>query len=168
MLKVLFLGLLAVSSWSMAAEAPDDHNRYITSKIAKYTQAFKRCQEVVNSRPGPGIRVVDTLKGFPLREVERLLMSKAVLLRHECEKPELTELAYAIVITEGKGLQPRTQKAISAIKTLAFSGDYRTFRKIYQSVPKEIRQDVEGIDYFDRPFDDRLVLEAVRGEQDAN
>ena len=89
-------------------------------------------------------------------------MSKAALLRQACEKTELTELAYAILITENEELQQQTREAISAIKVIAFSGDIQKFQAIYQSVPAEIRQTLEDIGYFDRPFDDRKLLDTIR------
>ena len=72
------------------------------------------------------------------------------------------ELAYAILMTENEELQQQTREAISAIKVLAFSDDIRKFQAIYQSVPADIRQMLEGMDYFDRLFNDRKLLEAIR------
>ncbi|AXS83597.1 MULTISPECIES: hypothetical protein [Marinobacter] len=153
--------LLALSSLSVAG-APDGNHYYITGKIAEYTQAFDRCNQIAESRDLPSKEIITKLTDFTQRDIERLLMSKAALLRQECEKPELTELAYAILITENEELQQHTREAISAIKVLAFSGDIRKFQAIYQSVPAEIRQTLEDIGYFDRPFDDRKLLDAIR------
>jgi len=144
------------------AGAPDGNHYYITGKIAEYTQAFDRCNQIAESRDLPSKEIIAKLTDFTQRDIERLLMSKAALLRQECEKPELTELAYAILITENEELQQQTREAISAIKVLAFSGDIRKFQAIYQSVPAEIRQTLEDIGYFDRPFDDRKLLDAIR------
>lgn len=162
MLKLFMSGLLlALSSLSMA-EAPDGNHHYITSKIAEYTQAFDRCNQIAESRDLPSKEIIAKLTDFTQRDIDRLLMSKAALLRQECEKPELTELAYAILIMENEELQQQTREAISAIKVLAFSGDIRKFQTIYQSVPAKIRQTLEDIGYFDRPFDDRKLLDAIR------
>lgn len=125
------------------AEAPDDNHYFITGKIAEYTQAFDRCDKAAKGRELPSNRIIAKLANFTQSDIERLLMSKAVLVRQECEKPELTELAYAILIIESEELQQQTLDAISAIKVLAFSGDVRKFQAIYQSVPAEFRQKLE-------------------------
>lgn len=162
MLKLFMSGLLLALSSLSVAEAPDDNHHYIMSKIAEYTQAFDRCNQIAESRELPSKETIAKLTDFTQHDIERLLMSKAALLRQECEKPELTELAYAILITENEELQQQTREAISAIKVLAFSGDIRKFQAIYQSVPAQIRQTLEDIGYFDRPFDDRKLLGAIR------
>lgn len=162
MLKLFMSGLLLALSSLSVAEIPDGNHHYITSKIAEYTQAFDRCNQIVERRDLPSEEIIAKLTDFTQREIERLLMSKAALLRHECEKPELTELAYTILITENEELQQQTREAISAIKVLAFSGDVRKFQTIYESVPAEISQTLEGFGYFDRPFDDRKLLDAIR------
>ncbi|OEY67520.1 hypothetical protein [Marinobacter sp. X15-166B] len=162
MLKLFVSGLLVALSSLSVAEAPDGNHHHITSKIAEYTQAFDRCNQLVKRRDLPSEEIIAKLTGFTQRDIERLLMSKAALLRHECEKPELAELAYTILITENEELQQQTREAISAIKVLAFSGDIRKFQAIYESVPAEIRRTLEEVGYFDRPFDDRKVLDAIR------
>ena len=131
-------------------------------KIAEYTQAFDRCNKISEGRDLPSDHIVADLTEFSQRDVERFLMSKAALVRRECEKPELTELAYAILITENDELQQQTRDAISAIKVLAFSGDIRKFQVIYQSVPAGVRHTLEETDYFDQPFDDRTIFKVIR------
>lgn len=165
MLKQVVTGLLLTASTLSAAEMPDSNHYYITGKIAEYSQAFDRCNQIAEGRPLPDDQLIEKLADFTQPDVERLLMSKAVLLRQECEKPELTELAYAILITEGDELQQQTRDAISAIKVLAFSGDIRKFEEIYQSLPGKITRTLEKADYFDQPFDDRKILEAIRKKQ---
>ena len=162
MLKLFMFGLLlALSSLSVAAALDGNHD-YIIGKIAEYTQAFNRCNQIAENRELPSKDIIAKLTDFTQRDIERLLMSKAALLRQECEKTELTELAYAILITENEELQQQTREAISAIKLIAFSGDIQKFQAIYQSVPAEIRQTLEDIGYFDRPFDDRKLLDTIR------
>ena len=162
MLKLFVSGLLLILSMSSVAEAPNGDHYYITGKIAEYTQAFDRCNRIAEARDLPGEQVISKLAEFSQRDVERFLMSKAALLRQECEKHELTELAYAILITETGDLEQKTREAISVIKVLAFPVGIRKFQVIYQSVPTEIRQALEGTGYFNRPFDDRKVLDAIR------
>ena len=162
MLRIIFtLFLMTLAPWS-SAKTPDSNHHYITSKIAMYSQAFDRCKKAAESRSHPSDAIIEKLKDLPRRDVERFLMSKSILVLHECEKPEITELAYAIVITEGEDLQRQTIEAISAIKILAFSGAYRKFKGIYQSVPEDMRRSLEGLEYFDRPFDDRLLLDVLQ------
>jgi len=161
MLNLFIPGLLLTLSSLSVADAPDGNHYYITGKIAEYTQAFDRCNQIARARSLPGEQIMAKLTRFSQHEIERFLMSKAALLRQECEKTELMELAYAILITETDELQQQTREAISAIKVLAFSGDIRKFQAIYQSVPTEIRQTLEGTDYFGRPFDDRKILRRI-------
>lgn len=162
MLKLFMSGLLLALSSLSVAEALDGSHYYITGKIAEYTQVFDRCNQIPESRELPSKKIIAKLSDCNQRDIERLLISKAALLRQECEKPALMELAYAILMTENEELQQQTREAISAIKVLAFSGDIRKFQAIYQSVPADIRQMLEGIDYFDRLFNDRKLLEAIR------
>ena len=162
MLKLFMSGLLLALSSLSVAEVLDENHDYIIGKIAEYTQAFNRCHQIAESRELPSKDIIAKLTDFTQRDIERLLMSKAVLLRQACEKPELTELAYAILITENEELQQQTREAISAIKVLAFSGDIQKFQAIYQSVPAEMRQTLEDVGYFDRLFDDRKLLDTIR------
>ncbi|MBP2280748.1 hypothetical protein H4W00_001561 [Psychrobacter sp. PL19] len=98
MLRIIFtLFFMTVTQWS-TAKTPDSNHHYITSKIAMYTQAFERCKKTTESRSFPNDAIIEKLKDLPQRDVERFLMSKSILVLHECEKPEITELAYAIVI----------------------------------------------------------------------
>ena len=144
------------------ANEPDSNHHYLIGKIADYTQAFDRCKQIVEHRSYPEDMVIQRLKKFPKSDIERFLMSKSVLARHACEKPEITDLAYAILVLENESLQRQTRDAIAAIKVLAFSADDLRFQQVYRSTPKAIRLELEGLGYFDRPFDDRLLLDLIR------
>ncbi len=161
MMRFLFASILIAIAHCSIAETLDDNFHYITSEIVKYTQAFERCKELARNRPRPDESLIQRLRNFSRTNVERFLISKSMLARHECEKPEITDLAHAILITENEKLQQQTKAAISAIKVLAFSADYRKFQRIYHSTPEKMRQDLESLNDFSRPFDEKLLLDLV-------
>ncbi|MDY6799283.1 MAG: hypothetical protein SVX28_11260 [Pseudomonadota bacterium] len=161
MRRVMLLCVFALVLSNPVAAASGDHHQYITDKIAHYSSAFERCKNVADERTQPEDGVLSKLREYPKAQVERFLMTRYDLAMQECTKPESLELAYAILVTETLELEQQTKDAISAIKELAFSGDNRKLEVMYLSLPEEMRQSLERLGYFKKPFDDRLVLEMV-------
>lgn len=157
----MLLCVFALVLSNPVAAASGGHHQYITDKIAHYTSAFERCKNAADDRAQPGDDVVSKLTEYPKARVERFLMTRSDLAMQECTKPESLELAYAILITETLDMEQQTRDAISAIKELAFSGDNRRLELMYLSLPEEMRQSLEQLGYFQKPFDDRVVLEMV-------
>ena len=155
------LCVLALALPSSVAAGSGDHHQYITDKIAHYSSAFERCKSVADERAQPEDRVLSKLREYPKAEVERFLMTRSDLAMQQCTKPASGELAYAILVTETLELNQQTKDSISAIKELAFSGDNRKLELMYLSLPMEMRQSLEQLGYFSKPFDDRLLMEMV-------
>lgn len=156
---LIFLFLFVINH--TMARVSDDNFYFISSNIAEYTKAFDRCQKIIENRPYPDEAIIQKLKAFPQIEVERFLVSKSVFARHNCEKPEITDLAYAILMVENEQLLQKTKDIISASKILYFSVDYREFHIMYELVSGKMRQSLGNVDYFNQPFDDRLLLDFV-------
>ena len=158
---VMLLFVLAFTLSNSVAAASGDHHQYITDKIAHYSSAFEHCKNVAYERAQPEDHVLSKLREYPKAQVERFLMTRSNLAMQQCTKPASGELAYAILVTESLELNQQTRDSISAMKDLAFSGDNRKLELMYLSLPMEMRQSLEQLGYFSKPFDDRLLMEMV-------
>lgn len=152
----LVIAFLMVTQISIASP-PSEKHHYITQKIAKYLTAAERCAESSKVRELPDEDVLAQLDRYQPKDVERFLITRSFLLLKECEKPELTDLAYAILVLEDSEISEETQKTISAIKVLAFASQNREFEKLYESLPEDMRNSLEKVGYFNEPFSNKKL-----------
>lgn len=150
----LAIGLLVLTQLSVAS-SPKHH--YITQKIAKYLTVAERCVDSSKARKLPGKDVIEQINEYERKDIEKFLITRSFLMLKECEKPELTDLAYAILILEDSKISEETQQAISAIKVLAFASKNYEFEKLYESLPKNMRDSLEKIEYFQEPFSSKKI-----------
>lgn len=152
----LAIGLLVLTQLSVASP-PSEKHHYITQKIAKYLTVAERCVDSSKARKLPGKDVIEQINEYERKDVEKFLITRSFLMLKECEKPELTDLAYAILILEDSKISEETQQAISAIKVLAFASQNYEFERLYESLPKNMRDSLEKIEYFQEPFSNKKI-----------
>jgi hypothetical protein len=152
--------LAATSALAGNNDEPSAH-RYISERIAQYGEAVERCEQIAASRPLPDESVIKHLRGYSIEDVRAFLITRSSLVSEVCEKPELTELAYAIAVLEGADISGTPKEIVQNIKLLVFGESTWGLKKKYLELPASVQNILEQTDYFDKPFDDIAILNAI-------
>jgi len=153
--------LLAATSALAGSNDEVSAHRYISERIAQYGEAVERCEQVAASRPLPDELVIEHLRGYSIEDVRAFLITRSSLVSEVCEKPELTELAYAIAVLEGADISGTPKEIVQNIKLLVFGESTWGLKKKYLELPTSVQNILEQTDYFDKPFDDIAILNAI-------
>lgn len=153
--------LLAATSVFAGGNNESTAHRYISEKIAEYGEAVERCEKIAASRPLPDESVIEHLRGYSIEDVRAFLITRGSHVSEVCEKPELTELAYAIGVLEGADISGTPKEIVQNIKLLVFGGATWGLKKKYLELPISVKSILEQTDYFDKPFDDIAILNAI-------
>ena len=156
--------LAATSTLAGNNDEPSAH-RYISERIAQYGEAVERCEQIAASRPLPDESVIKHLRGYSIEDVRAFLITRSALVSEVCEKPELTELAYAIAVLEGAEISGTPKEIVQNIKLLVFGESTWGLKKKYFELPASVQNILEKTDYFDKPFDDTAILNAIESAQ---
>lgn len=159
--KFAFPILLAATSALAGSNDEVSAHRYISERIAQYGEAVERCEQVAASRPLPDELVIEHLRGYSIEDVRAFLITRSSLVSEVCEKPELTELAYAIAVLEGADISGTPKEIVQNIKLLVFGESTWGLKKKYLELPTSVQNILEQTDYFDKPFDDMAILDAI-------
>ena len=159
--KFAFPVLLAATSALAGSIDEVSAHRYISERIAQYGEAVERCEQVAASRPLPDELVIEHLRGYSIEDVRAFLITRSSLVSGVCEKPELTELAYAIAVLEGADISGTPKEIVQNIKLLVFGESTWALKKKYLELPTSVQNILEQTDYFDKPFDDIAILNAI-------
>ncbi|WP_303288894.1 hypothetical protein [Marinobacter sp. SS8-8] len=159
--KFAFPILLAATSALAGSNDEVSAHRYISERIAQYGEAVERCEQVAASRPLPDELVIEHLRGYSIEDVRAFLITRSSLVSGVCEKPELTELAYAIAVLEGADISGTPKEIVQNIKLLVFGESTWALKKKYLELPTSVQNILEQTDYFDKPFDDIAILNAI-------
>lgn len=159
--KFAFPILLAATSALAGNQEEVSAHRYISERIAQYGEAVERCEQVAASRPLPDELVIEHLRGYSIEDVRAFLITRSSLVSEVCEKPELTELAYAIAVLEGADISGTPKEIVQNIKLLVFGESTWGLKKKYLELPTSVQNILEQTDYFDKPFDDIAILNAI-------
>ena len=159
--KFAFPILLAATSALAGSNDEVSAHRYISERIAQYGEAVERCEQVAASRPLPDELVIEHLRGYSIEDVRAFLITRSSLVSGACEKPELTELAYAIAVFEGADISGTPKEIVQNIKLLVFGESTWALKKKYLELPTSVQNILEQTDYFDKPFDDIAILNAI-------
>lgn len=159
--KFAFPILLAATSALAGSNDEVSAHRYISERIAQYGEAVERCEQVAASRPLPDELVIVHLRGYSIEDVRAFLITRSSLVSGVCEKPELTELAYAIAVLEGADISGTLKEIVQNIKLLVFGESTWGLKKKYLELPTSVQNILEQTDYFDKPFDDIAILNAI-------
>lgn len=153
--------LLATASALAGSNDESSAHRYISERIAQYGDAVERCEQVAASRPLPDESVIKHLRRYSIEDIRDFLISRSSLVAEVCEKPELTELAYAIAVLEGADISGPPKEIVQNIKLLVFGESTWGLKKKYLELPTSVQNILEKTDYFDKPFDDIAILDAI-------
>ncbi|KAA8985525.1 hypothetical protein [Halospina sp. K52047b] len=149
---------------SAAPAVASEARTYLGERVEAYEQAIERCEKQVRARSLPGDELLEQLRQYELKQVRVFLIARAQLLESQCERPELTELSYAIGMLKRLDLSGKTAGRLKAVEDLLYTPSPWRFRERYESLPESMREALEGEAYFQEPFDGVAVLEAMRAE----
>ena len=127
----------------------------------QFWEAVERCGKLAANRSLPDESVIDHLRGYNIDDLRNFLITRGALVAETCEKPELSELAYAIVVLEGADVSGSAGKIVQTIKALVFGKETWVLKKKYLKLPAGIRQYFEKTEYFSKPFNDLAILRAI-------
>ncbi|GGY60456.1 hypothetical protein [Marinobacter zhanjiangensis] len=161
-MKILIPAFFAfLASGISHAEEQDIEHRYLAEKIANYGSAIERCEAKASSRELPSPEVMDKLTSLEPDTARHFLVTSSAMAQRACEKPELTELAYAIGRLEEVNLSDKASAVLENTRPLLFGpGSWELERK-YIELPESIKTDLMATGYFDEPFDDIGILESL-------
>lgn len=158
-MKILIPSLIAfLASGTSQAEERDVEHRYLAEKLANYGSAIERCEATASSRELPPSEVMEKLTRLDPDTARHFLVTSSAMAQRACEKPELTELAYAIGRLEEVELSDEASKVLENTRPLIFGpGSWELERK-YIELPESVKSDLMATGYFDEPFDDISIL----------
>jgi len=163
--KIAYPLLLVATSTFANGNNESTAHRYISEKIAEYGKAVERCEAIAASRPLPDESVIEFMSSYDIDDIRAFLIARGSHVSEVCEKPELTELAYAIGVLEGADISGPPIEIVQNIKLLVFGGATWGLKKKYLELPEGVKNILEQTDYFDKPFDDIAILNAVENAQ---
>lgn len=153
--------LLVIGYASADNDSMQEEHRYIAEKIAAYGEAVERCEKMTANRALPPESVMDKLRGYEIEDVRAFLITRNTYLEEECQKPALTELAYAIGVLEGANVSGKPKMILENIKPLVFGKETWGLKERYMQLPDNMRQTLEKEAYFDQPYNDFEILQAL-------
>jgi hypothetical protein len=153
--------LLAATSAFAGGSDESSAHRFISERIAQYGEAVERCEKIATSRSLPDESVIKNLRGYSIVDVRVFLITRSSLVSEVCEKPELTELAYAIGVLEGADVSGKPKEIVQNIKSLVFGKAAWALKKRYLELPMNVGKILEKTDYFNKPFDDLAILRTI-------
>lgn len=157
--------LLVTTSALAAGNDESTAHRYISERVAEYGEAVERCEKVAASRPLPNESVIEHLRDYSIEDARAFLITRSSHVSEVCEKPELTELAYAIGVLEGTDISGTPKEIVQNIKLLVFGRATWELKKKYLELPISVQDILEKTDYFDKPFDDIAILNAIKNAE---
>lgn len=109
----------------------------------------------------PSQAVLSALEAYPQEQVERFLIIKATLAEEQCVARELGGLATAMLTIEAaeQGPSPDAITLMHEVKPAAFTPARWELRQLYQSLPAEMREEMEEVEALQRPFNALLIRE---------
>lgn len=163
MLKKIFLVFFLLICLVAGSHADsDDIHEQINTQMLAYLAAFERCEQEAFQRELPEPKVLKALLKLDTKTQEQFLFARSFHVRNQCERPQLTELAYTLLLAEHADLMTATRELIEDIKILAFSNNTLRFKRLYDGLPADVVSNMEEYDYFQKPFNERTILEQLK------
>ena len=76
-------------------------------------------------------------------------------------KPHLTDLAYTIGILEASTVFSEVEGLIASVKPLMYEKETWALKERYLQLPKTIREELESMSYFQKPFRNIPIIEEL-------
>lgn len=157
---IFFLSLCFIPSVVIGSDK-EYADRYLQKRIDRFEDAIAKCDQIIKNRSVPDDSVMKVLRQFDFEHVRAFLIPRSVQAEENCQKPELTELAYAVGVLGSASLSDDTREKLEWAKGLIFGSETWGLKARYHEVPDELKDKLEGISYFHKPFDDSAILDAL-------
>lgn len=134
---------------------------YLQEKVAAYEHKLEECMRVGRNADLPSQAVLSALRAYPQEQVERFLVIRATLAEEQCVASELGGLATALLTIEAAEQDPSPDAVtlMHEIKPAAFTPARWELQRLYQSLPAEMREEMEEVEALQRPFNSLLIRE---------
>ena len=134
---------------------------YLQEKVAAYENQLQECMLMGRNADFPSEAVLAALEAYPQEQVESFLVTKATLAEEQCVAKELGELAAALLTIEAAEHEPSEDAVtlMNEIKPATFVSTRWELQRHYLSLPREMRERMEEVEAFQRPFNSLLIRE---------
>lgn len=152
---------LSLFSAACQAEGRSVPQQYIESNIERLESAIVECDSIASARAMPDSEVLDLLGQYEYEDVRVFLITRSAAMAEECQKPHLTDLAYTIGMLEASTAYSEVDDLISSVKPLMYGKETWAFKEKYFQLPESMREELESIPYFQKPFRNIPIIEEL-------
>lgn len=144
LLLIVFL-LLSVSTHSSDSELA---LRYLDEKVSNLEQEMRQCAEQAIRKGLPNKEVSEQIKQFEHQQLREFIITRSAYLMAACQKPALSDLAYALVVLEAADVNEEVALNASEIKSLVFGKEFWALKARYEAFPVHVKDQLLEIPYF--------------------
>lgn len=119
------------------------------------------CDSIASARAMPDPKVLGFLRQYEYEDVRVFLITRSALMAEECQKPHLTDLAYTIGMLEASTVFSEVKNLIASVKPLMYGEETWALKERYLQLPEIIREELESIPYFQKPFRNIPIIEEL-------
>lgn len=135
--------------------------QYLESNIERLESAIVECDSIAAETGMPDSEVLDQLRQYEFEDVRAFLITRSAAMAEECQKPHLTDLAYAIGTLEASTAYGEVEVLVSDVKPLMYGEETWALKERYFQLPENMREELESIPYFQKPFRDIPIIEEL-------
>ncbi|OEY65479.1 hypothetical protein BG841_02740 [Marinobacter sp. X15-166B] len=143
------------------ADAKSVSQQYIEINIQRLESAIAECDAIASARTMPDSKVLGLLRQYRYEDVRVFLITRSALMAEECQKPHLTDLAYTIGMLEASTVFSEVEDLIASVKPLMYGKETWAVKERYLQLSEIMREELESIPYFQRPFRNIPIIEAL-------
>ncbi|QCF27609.1 hypothetical protein [Hydrocarboniclastica marina] len=159
--RIILFALCSAVGPVQADQGAELHN-YLIDAIAQYGGAVERCSEVRGEAKTPPSEALDIMRDQPAEQIRHYLLGREYQLLDECAESELLNLLVTIgSLSAADGLSLETQQSLQSMEETLFNGTRLEMAMRYRKVPKQLRDELNGLPYFQKPFDTFVVMDAL-------
>lgn len=156
--RFLYVALMTASASLCFAGSGNHWRMNFNDHVEAYFSAYDKCEEAMVRREMPDQDTLMALLEFDSEHTTRFLHAASFFARKQCERPALTELAYAVLSLESSDLTEEQKQTIDDVKVLVFSDMAVRYSELYKQIAPDVLLQLERLHYFKHPFDEAAVL----------
>lgn len=160
-LRAAIVVCLGLFSAACQADGKSVSQQYIETNIQRLESAIMECDSIASARAMPDSEVLDLLRQYEYEDVRVFLITRSAAMAEECQKPHLTDLAYTIGMLEASTIYSEVEDLISSVKPLMYGKETWALKEKYFQLPNSIREELESIPYFQKPFRNIPIIEEL-------
>lgn len=159
--RISVIVCLSLISAACQADSRSVSRQYIESNIEQLESAIVECDSIASTRPMPDPDVLDALRQYEHEDVRVFLITRSAAMAEECQKPQLTDLAYTIGMLEASEAYSEVEDVIASVKPLIYGEETWALKERYFQLPERMRDELESIPYFQKPFRNIPIIERL-------